>query len=200
MFCVKCGKDAKIDNFCETCFAERHELFDIKSFTMFYCDVCKVKENEIKEKIKSQLKSKNSLKSIDIKLKIVGNKVHATVTCQGNIRGAEKTETKKALIILRRQMCEMHVRLSGGYYEAVFQVRGNNKESVMKAAERLLPRKSIVGVNELKEGYDIKIMSKNTAIAAVKELRRKGCEVKDSYKLVGSKKGQKLYRNYYAIR
>ncbi len=200
MFCVKCGGEAKIDNFCERCFAERHELFTAKSFTMFYCDICKVKEDEIKDKIKSSLKSKNSLTSINVKLKIVGNKVHATITCMGNIKGAKKEETKKALVILRRQMCEMHVRLSGGYYEAVFQVRGDKKEAIMRAAERLLPRKSIVGVNDLKEGYDIKIMSKTTAIAAVKELRRKGFEAKDSYKLVGSKKGQKLYRNYYAIR
>ena len=51
----------------------------------------------------------------------------------------------------------------------------------------------------IKEGYDVKIMRKPNAAAAAKALRER-FSVKDSYKVGGSKKGQMVYRNYYAVR
>ena len=96
-------------------------------------------------------------------------------------------------------MCALHVKLSGGYYEAVIQVRGNDRDRILKYALRLLPKKAIINIETLNEGYNIKIMHKANAATTAKHLRGK-FEVKQSYKLVGSKKGERLYRNFYAIR
>lgn len=199
MFCIKCGKPAKVDNFCSECFLESEALFEARNTDMEFCDLCGIKEDEILKKAEATIKTNNTLLDKKIVLKTVGNKVHATITCTGKIKGLSKTETKNVMIILRRKMCEMHVRLSGGYYEAVIQIRGHDKEKILKKAGRLLPKKSIINVENLKEGYNIKIMHKANAAAAVRHLRQRFA-VKDSYKLVGSKKGQKLYRNFYVVR
>lgn len=199
MFCIKCGCQAEKGNFCTKCFLETHELFNIKDFGMLYCGICGINMYEIKDKAKSSVKSKNVINSTDVSLKQLGNRFYATVTCTGKIDGVAKKETKKSLVMLRRQMCDMHVKLSGGYYEAMIQVRGPNKEVVLKKVKQLLPEKSIVTIEAIKEGYDIKIMRKSNAASAAKTLRDR-FSVKDSYKVGGSKKGKMVYRNYYAVR
>ncbi|HIG96843.1 MAG TPA: hypothetical protein HA230_00665 [Candidatus Aenigmarchaeota archaeon] len=199
MFCIKCGRPAKIGNFCDACFLDSEELFAIKDFSMEYCDICGINQNMIKEQIIGSLKTKNNISNTKVSIKLVGNKAHATVTCSGSIKGLPKTETKNVMVIIRKKMCAMHVKLSGGYYEAVIQIRGRDKDNILKYATRLLPKKSISSIEKLKEGYNIKVLHKANAAAAVRGFRKR-YEVKDSYKLAASKKGEMLYRNYYAIR
>jgi nonsense-mediated mRNA decay protein 3 len=199
MFCVKCGKEARVEHFCEEHFLERQNLFDIKDFTLIYCDLCGIKQDEIKETIRSRIKSEHNMDEASIALKIVGNKVHAKIECEGEIEGLTKRQEKKALVILRKKMCDAHVKLSGGYYEAMIQARGDDRIKILHKVQRLVPQKAIADIIELKEGYNIKIVRKANAAAVAKELR-KHHKIIQSYKLVGSKKGQKLYRNYYALR
>jgi NMD protein affecting ribosome stability and mRNA decay len=199
MFCVKCGKEAKVENFCEKCFLGRQKLFDVKDFTLIYCGLCGIKQEDIKDEIRRKIKSEHSITKASVAMKVVGNKVHAIVECEGKIEGLTKNEQKRMLVILRKKMCDAHVKLSGGYYEAKLQIRGEDKEAILRKAQRLLPTKAIVDIIELKEGYDIKVMRKSNAAEAAKALR-KNYTIKVSYKLVGSKKGQMLYRNFYAIR
>lgn len=199
MFCIKCGKPAKIGNFCRECFVESHSLFNAEDLKMGFCGICGINEDEIITKIEKSIKSNNIITHKKISLRIIGNRAYATVICNGKISGVKKTETKKMLVMLRKKMCDMHVKLSGGYYEAMMQIRGPNKEDILKQARHLLPKKSISNIEVLNEGYNIKVMRKANAAAAAKGLRKKFF-VKDSYKLVGNKKGQNLYRNFYAVR
>lgn len=199
MFCIKCGKPAVKDNFCAEHFLEAQSLFDVKDFDMVYCDLCGLREKGIEEKIGSSIRTKYRITGKKILMKTVGNRVYATVTAKSKIKGLMKEETKKLLVMLRKKMCDMHVKLSGGYHEAVIQVRGDGKEKILKSALRLLPENSINSIETLPEGYNIKIMRKANAAAAAKALRSK-FNVKESYKLVGSKKGRMLYRNFYAVR
>lgn len=199
MFCIKCGRPAKIDNFCDACFLDSQGLFDVKNFSMEYCGLCGLNQDDIKEQVVGSLKTKNSISSTKVSIKLVGNKAHATVTCSGSIKCLPKTETKNIMVIIRKKMCAMHVKLSGGYYEAVIQIRGKDKDNILKYATSLLPKKSISSIEKLNEGYNIKVLHKANAAAAVRGFRKR-YDVKDSYKLAASKKGQKLYRNYYAIR
>lgn len=199
MFCVKCGKPAKVDNFCTDCFLERHSLFDVKDLRLIYCDICGINEDEIIEKARQSIKTQNKLSGVDTKLRLVGNRAYVAVTCKGKIDGVEKTETKKIIVTVKKKMCDMHVKLSGGYYEAMIQIRGPDKEVILKKVMQTVPEKSITGIDEIKEGYNVKIMRKANAASAAKTLRNR-FSVKQSYKVGGSKKGQMVYRNYYAVR
>ena len=56
-----------------------------------------------------------------------------------------------------------------------------------------------IGLKHVQRKKDVKIMRKSNAAAAAKALRER-FSVKESYKVGGSKKGQMVYRNYYAVR
>lgn len=198
MFCVKCGKQADVENFCRECFAAKETLFEAKNLKAEYCELCGLDEGKIIEKIEKSIKTPHRMDK-KISVRIVGNKAYATITATGRIKSVQKSETKGILVMLRKRMCELHSRLSGGYYEAMMQIRGGEKENILKHALRLLPEKSISSIETLNEGYNIKVMRKANA-AAVAKAFRKNFSVKESYKLVGSKKGRMLYRNFYAVR
>ncbi len=174
-------------------------LFDVKGFSFIYCNLCGLDKDELVERIKNSVKSSNEITDTGVSTKVVGNKVHATVKCAGKIKGLKKEESKDLSVILRQKMCDTHVKLSGGYHEAVIQVRGEKRGIILKHLLKIIPHKSVINVEELPEGYDVKIMRKANAAAAAKQLIGE-FSVKSSFKLVGSKKGNKLYRNFYAIR
>ena len=199
MFCIKCGKPATLENFCQEHFLESRIVFGLKDFTFIYCQQCGIDEKELLERIGGQIKTEYAILDKKISLRTVGNKVTATVTVTGKIKGLKKTETRKMLVILRQKMCEMHVRFSGGYYEAMIQVRGPDKEVILRKVGKLVPEKSITNIESIKEGYNVKIMRKSNAAAAAKALMAR-FSVKRSYKVGGSKKGKMVYRDYYAVR
>ena len=202
MFCIKCGKNAVAGNFCKECFLKSARLFELKDFTMHKCHGCgNFKEVSVKGQVEREIKTKNKLTSIDVKTKKTGNRLAATVTCSGFIPPLKSavTEEKKVNITVKKFMCKKCVEISGGYYEAVIQVRGEKKDSLMNKLHRMLPKNAVTTVIPLKEGYDVRIRKKGFASTAVSYLRNR-FEVKESYKLVGEKKGKKIYRNFYAVR
>ena len=98
---------------------------------------------------------------------------------------------------MKNHKCEDCIKISGNYHEAVIQVRGAAAEKIMKSVK--CPDNMLVRVESVKGGYDIRITDKKKANEIAQLLRQK-FTVKMSYKLVGEKKGIKLYRNYYAVR
>lgn len=188
-----------MDNFCAEHFIESRTLFGLKDFTYIYCQECGLDEKDLLHKIEGSIKSEHKILDAKISKKTVGNKVHVTVTARGKIKGLVKTESHNMLVILRKRMCDMHVKISGGYYEAMIQIRGTEKEAILKKVRQIVPEKALSNIEALKEGYNVKIMRKSNAAAAAKILRER-FSVKESYKVGGSKKGQMVYRNYYAVR
>src|SRR3989338_10541818 len=199
MFCIKCGKNAVADNFCAEHFLESQELFTLKGFNYIYCGMCGIDESDIRDKIEQSIKTENSITSKQIHTKTVGNKVHVTISAEGKIKGLTKREEHKSLVITRQKMCDMHVKMSGGYYEAMIQIRGDNKGAILRKVQQIVPEKAITGIEQLKEGFNAKIMRKPNAASAAGALRA-NYDVKESFKVGGSKKGQMVYRNYYAVR
>src|SRR3989344_4106360 len=119
MFCIKCGKKAAAENFCSEHFLESQTLFGLKDFTFIYCKQCGLDEKGLLEKIRQSIKTENKILGEKVSLRTVGNKVHASVTAEGKIKNLRKTETHRMLVILRQKMSDMHVKMSGGYYEAM---------------------------------------------------------------------------------
>ncbi|MDI6721087.1 MAG: NMD3-related protein, partial [Candidatus Aenigmarchaeota archaeon] len=95
--------------------------------------------------------------------------------------------------------CADCIKISGNYYEAVIQARGEKSEKIMEIIRRLAPNRIITSVSRMPTGYDIKFTDKKKAAEIAQNLRQR-FGVKRSYKLVGEKKGIKLYRNYYVVK
>jgi NMD protein affecting ribosome stability and mRNA decay len=99
---------------------------------------------------------------------------------------------------VKNRKCENCIKISGGYYEAVLQARGEHTERISKKIMSMA-KESVVSVKQLKEGYDILLTDKKIAAKIATQLGNY-FDIRSSYKFVGEKKGKKLYRNYYAIR
>ncbi len=204
MFCIKCGRPAVAENFCESCFLERNRLFDIKGFVLIVCGVCgshysfekRWHTDTMENEILRRLKTSNRISSKQITTRQVGNKIIADVTLTGSIKPLkkEKTETVSLEVILRKRKCDNCVKLSGGYYEAALQLRGPKKEEILGK----IGNKGVLSVTERDKGYDVKFVRKQDAKRTATELEKKYA-VKGTFKLVGEKKGKRLFRSFYSI-
>lgn len=210
MKCIKCGKrEAKIGYLCEECYNEEHELFKIKPFSMVVCPSCgryrihewKESPDPIKSAVAERIKPLGKIVDLKTKLEKVGGRTFVKVEATGFIPPSTKpkVEAKKVEIKIKKNLCPICVKKSGNYHEAVIQVRGENRDRLLKIilSSRSL-EENVVSVKNLKEGYDIFVVDKKIAEERVKSVH--GISVVKSYKLVGKKKGRELYRNYYAVR
>lgn len=201
MFCIKCGKKAVVDVFCEDCFLSQKKLFDLKDFSLSVCNCGKYykngwvkEENLIEKEIERRLKVHGVIKKKNIKLKRKGGYLIASVTCSGLIKPCKKMkkEARDIKIFIKKRKCDVCSKISGGYYESVLQIRGKNAEKIL----RRIPIPKTARIEELKQGYDIKLLKKKDAYSIIKDLKPE----KKSFKFVGTKKGRKLYREYYVFR
>lgn len=203
MFCIKCGRDAEVGNFCEKCYLSMEKLFDIKDFNIILCDCGAYYDRKwnpptkdlISEQILKNINSKNKIK-ISVTRKEYGNRITIFITAKGIIPPAKtpKEETKKITITIKKKKCDECIKLSGGYYEALVQIRG---EKADKLLEKFKSIKGISSIERNKDGYDIKLLDKKKVSAF---LSAREIEFKKSYKFVTTKKDKKLYRDVYSIR
>jgi NMD protein affecting ribosome stability and mRNA decay len=209
MFCIKCGREAFKDNMCEKCFLEKKELFSLKKIKLRYCNNCrkfytqseKIDATALETFLLNQIKAKNSIKKSGIKISARPDKICGTITAAGFVRPSKKliTDKKEFVIYPRRMKCSNCVKMLGNYHEAVIQIRGDAKEMIMKNVEKLIGKEDFANLAALKEGYDVRVIRKAAAAKAVQILQEK-YKIKKSFKLVGEKKGRKIYRNFYSVR
>jgi len=211
MFCIKCGKPATAGNFCDSCFLKAHDLFSLKSRAdMKLCDCGRFFYKRWHEPdddwIKNVVLSCVSLEQgatakTDILWKKTGNKYYVRVVATGKIKPCktEKIEEHQMIIVIKKSSCDRCTRISGNYYEAVVQVRPKDRQLLESVLEEL-NRKNISGVHETEHGYDIRLMNKKLAGNVIRSAKELGLAVKKSQKLIGSKDGRKLYRDFYSIK
>lgn len=97
-------------------------------------------------------------------------------------------------------MCTQCNRISGGYFEAIVQLRGERKKVEKNAAlffEELSDRTYISKTDEKDEGLDLYIGSSK---AVLDILTRKGIKALITKKLVGRSEGKRLYRTTFLMR
>ncbi len=97
-------------------------------------------------------------------------------------------------------MCQDCGRRSGGYHEAIIQLRGNSTRINQLAQALLRELEAITFVTkviEKKEGVDLQVGSKR---AAIDVMSKRHFETITSNKLVGEKNGKQLYRKTICVR
>ncbi len=210
MKCIKCGKnEATIGYLCEDCFNYEHELFKIKSFSVTICPSCnrykinkwKKSDNPIKSAVIEKIKPLGTITKLDVKLEKRGGRTFVIISAEGYIEPSKKIkrEKKEVEIRIKKNLCPLCVKKSGNYHEAVIQVRGTNRDKLLKIiTDKEIIRNNISSIKNLKEGYDIFVVDKKIAEERLQDIN--GISVIKSYKLVGKKNGRELYRNYYAVR
>ena len=217
--CPSCGKDESafdepfVGAFCPDCFASKKSLFEIKlPLELEYCQKCgKARFTGIWEypnaerlalyltgKVRSEYpftvkalgltSPENNMLQIEVEISLE--------LPQGS---AVKKRTTRTVALLPTQ-CVSCSQRSGGYFEAIIQLRGDEAKIARKTAliKAMVGNESFVAkVEELKEGTDIYVGSFKTATDVLSKLK---LEYTQANKLAGKKRGKNLYRRTYCVR
>jgi nonsense-mediated mRNA decay protein 3 len=125
-----------------------------------------------------------------------------TGVCSFTFEKSGKRAVVQRQVDLQKQvtMCPDCNRSSGGYFEAIIQLRGEPAR-VEEEAERIrgrLAKKTFVSkIEEMHGGLDIYVGSSKVVTAVLHDL---GFKPARSRKLFGKKEGKNIYRASYAIR
>ncbi len=114
-------------------------------------------------------------------------------------KGSARVERKIPLDI-RRTICPQCSRISGGYFEAIIQLRGDRAKAEKLAGtllKRLEKKTFVTRTEEKDEGLDLYIGNSKAVVALMGEL---GLKVLITKKLVGREEGKRLYRTTFLVR
>jgi nonsense-mediated mRNA decay protein 3 len=204
--CIKCGAKkgdkAFVDLLCIDCYTPHIEI--PKSFQMTICPRCgavlrgkawsKANEPMVRKDFAHKAKGRDAND-------VIVDVPTSTLTYFVETDRGKVPMTVPVRIETRKELCDVCRKLSGGYFEAIIQIRGNPKriEKWRKELERALSTEThISSEEELKEGIDIKVVSSKGALAAINALGIR--DYKISKKLWGLKQGKRVYRTTFALR
>jgi len=210
-FCPKCGKetDKFFDKLCESCFKEKNRLAEIPNkIKIRICSNCgkiegnlgKLDEKSLEKIIEDNIKANGKI----FDMRIIKNNGKTKVEVFGLLKGKIKTkEILETKIEIKKRLCETCGKVKGGYYEAVIQIRSEDKKKIENALEILVnvinKKGLITKVEEKSNGFDLYFTPKKILNQIIKNLDEVK-EIKRSYTLVTNKEGRDLYRNTVLVR
>lgn len=203
--CPKCGKSevefAANLNICKKCFKPEFKL--PKKLEYEICSMCnKLKHGKwivfTKQNLLNFLKTHIGVKNITIEqLDIQTN----MIVVAKEIGGLKYFHTSYIELIAKKSLCNDCSKKSGGYFEAIIQLRGTNQakiESVLKRLITYINRKSFISrIEDIHGGKNLYCGSKAVVFNALHELKLK---FKTSRTLYGKKDGQEVYRTTFAVK
>jgi nonsense-mediated mRNA decay protein 3 len=231
MFCVECGQEGPIykNGVCLACylkgnrFTEGPVIIDIT--TCPRCEAYKFKNTWVQEPfdqaLQRHLKAEFTIKpemqnptfQADCKEQ---DKIYACqVTISGMVGGQAVLEQHPLTVRLRRITCDVCSREAGGYYEAIIQIRAEQRTFNEDELERLyLQVKGLVDAAQKskrgiyitdyevkREGLDFFLSDKGIAQSIARRLQDQyGAEFKTSASNVGMKDSRQLYRTTFLVR
>jgi len=115
--------------------------------------------------------------------------------------GKRKTIARDWELETQDTICQNCSRASGGYFEAILQLRGDS-DKVERKAQKLgteLGRKTFISKwDEMHGGLDLYVGSTRVVLETLQRIGLKADKI--SRKLTGRREGKKLYRTTFAIR
>jgi nonsense-mediated mRNA decay protein 3 len=232
--CPKCGKECEkfFDSVCNDCFFENFKLFELPLVLhVRICSSCgayfhKSKwedvgnlEDVVLKAVENALLVNNEAEDVEVCLepREITPYIYAVkAEVDASVRGEPTHTEAETEVRIQRTACDMCSRESGGYFEAIIQIRAAGRlpteeekrrcsaiardamESMRKKGDRLA---FISYALEQKEGVDLYMGSMNASRQVcrliVSEL---GGNFSESPTLVGMKDGKNLYRITFAVR
>lgn len=233
-FCSVCGKSTEVlhEGLCTQCFIKEHEFSSIPSILeTLICKSCyrqyskggwhrqstefedALKDAAIKE-IQNSLKIKleNAKSNIHVEtikeMKKSRFDVNCKVTTEGTWKGTNIKEVKDCTVKVLLQLCSDCSRVTGGFYEAILQIRSagkmveNDIETISNDVASLIEEYSnekrafISKIDRTRGGVDFYFGSTKIARKIANTLKkREGGTLDESPKLVGkTKSGKNEYR------
>ncbi len=206
--CPRCNRPESevkfYGEFCENC-ARRDVADKVKNkVEIMLCKKCgKIRvsgefvdfsEESLEDAINRQIKT-NRFKLVEFNDKMAKGLIMER-TRDGTIKSDFQVELAKKIVT-----CDACYKKSAGYYEAVFQLRGNLQKinTFIGRIERYFEKHGgfITRTEDTDNGIEVFVSSKSIASALISASRLKPVR---SYTLSGVKNGKKVYRNTYTLR
>jgi nonsense-mediated mRNA decay protein 3 len=204
LICPRCGKTSEekgfVEAFCIDCYEFNIRL--PKGLKVGLCKRCnrmnlqgewqQLNRRKISEYVAGKCKGDFTGADCDID----------TGICSFTFEKAGKTATVQREVDLEKQvtMCPDCSRSSGGYFEAIIQLRGEHVrvEELAGRLDKRLGKKTFVSkIEEMHGGLDLYVGNSKAAFSVLHEL---GFKPAVARKLFGRRDGKRLYRMSYAIR
>jgi nonsense-mediated mRNA decay protein 3 len=236
MFCIECGKedDKLFKGLCSSCFAAGNRLIIIPpEVEVEFCAHCsstrvgdrwqETKQSE--EEIISQTIVQESVQDEDAKdvvleidlLNQKGSVLEMLVTARGNVLGVPVKRDYEINVKLNRNVCPECSKYASGYYEAVLQLRADERtltsdeietadKNIKHLMEKLSRKNRMAYISqrlEIKEGIDYYFGSYKAARKISNTLKEQmGGIIGESPRLMGRDKsaGKDLYRIWISLR
>lgn len=234
MFCPSCGKEKQksVGKICLDCFIKDKQLTKISDYLdVDYCVSCgSFKENggwrepidnpkveAAESAIMSSLGIHKEIKNPKVVLdsEVSGDQVDVNIEVIGEIEEETITLYDSTMVRLDKKTCDKCSRISGGYFEAIVQIRGTDREiseeektEVEDIINDLLSEfrdrgeKAFIGdVEYVDDGVNIYAGSSRLAKRVSKMVvNRFGGSYSQSASLIGMRDGQEVHRVTYAVR
>jgi len=214
--CPKCGAlDTQKEfegSFCADCFAQDTTLFGkIKTPELRVCQTCKraffngkwkeLTEESLSKWMKEKIDTKRPLQSMTASWHRVNNGLMVKATLAFTVASRKVERKAQFLLRVHQTCCDQCRKRSGGYHEAIIQLRGENMDHIRRLAVRLTKlineESFVTGIEERKEGIDLQVGSKNYAMEVIRQLRK---PFTVAHKLIGMKEGKRQYRASVCLR
>ncbi len=231
MFCVECGTEGPIykNGVCLKCylkgtrFSKGPVILDIT--TCPRCDAYKFKSTWIRESFHEALQRhlKTSF-TVDPELgnprfqadcKEQDRMLSCLISISGTVGGQAVVEQHPLTVRLKNITCDVCSREAGGYYEAILQIRADQRiftpeelealetkvDTLVKNAQKDKRSVYITDYEIKREGLDFFLSDKGVAQTIARRLQEQyGGEFKQSASNVGMKDSRQLYRVTYLVR
>ncbi|MBU3905018.1 MAG: 60S ribosomal export protein NMD3 [Nanoarchaeota archaeon] len=207
-FCFVCGEktDDLTSGKCKKCYYKNVQLIKVPEEMEFTqcskCGLIKVRDRWRLATFESIILDKVKSLEDDVELELKRTPGGYKITAQGG-----KKEVHDVNVKFNKMVCPICARKFTQYHNAIIQLRGNYNDEVIDFIDEqlfLISKKDVkafYSMEKLKEGLNIKIGSKSAAKKVVERLKTKWkFKIRKSYRLLGKKKGDEIYRDFIALR
>jgi len=236
MFCPRCGRsDEEIfDMLCKSCFLEKLILAEIpEEIEITVCAHCQSRlisgkwhelelsdEEIILNTLNNHITINKYAEEVEIKIETLlakGSTIECIVNVKGTVLGEVIKQEYKLKVKIRRTVCPECSKLASGYYEAVIQLRADNRVPdeveiitadalIAENIDKISRKNKMAYISEravLKEGIDYYVGSYKVAKRLSNAIKdHMGGIIKESPRLIGRDKsaGKDLYRVWISVR
>jgi nonsense-mediated mRNA decay protein 3 len=232
MFCVECGNDVTIfrNGVCFSCYLKATQFSKGPAILdIIMCPRCssyKYKNTWLQESFNDILKRyvkeaftiNPELKHVEIQTQCKEQEriLACMVFISGFLEDQTITEQHPLTVRIRHNTCEICSREAGGYYEAILQIRAEQRtftntelKTLRSAVETMVGQFQesgkrglfITDIAEKREGLDFFLSEKGTALSIAKKIQEQfGGDFKKSASSAGMKDSRQVYRMTYLVR
>lgn len=233
MFCVECGKDVPIfrNGVCLSCYLKATQFSKGPAIIdIIMCPRCSCYKHKntwvaeepfddiLKRYVKEAFTVNPELKDVEIKTQCTEQEriQSCVVFISGSLEDQRITEQHSLTVRIRHTTCEVCSREAGGYYEAILQIRAEQRtftnlelKTLRYAVETMVEEFQVSGkrglfiadIAQKREGLDFFLSERGTALSIAKKIQEQfGGDFKQSASSAGMKDSRQVYRMTYLVR